>query len=364
MVYVWYPAITGGAAKRAQYIPDVDKIAGSVGESLLRSFFGSAVAAVLAGEVQPASLEHAPFALEAGHAPLLLFSPGFEESVLTYSAQVEDLASHGYIVVGIDHPYDSWAVRFPDGRVIPFAQAQWDAAQRKPNGAVAYQLAQIPLRADDIRFVLNTLIASSKTPSRDAPFAGHVDWTKIGAFGHSLGGVAAASACRTDARIRACMNEDAEDDGRPWDGGVEALPIKQPFLFFATGHSIYASARTPAPSAEALAQMKLTRAQFDSAANQNQRSEDSALASMPGGSYRIMAEAPDFTHGTFMDRKLLQSGTDSIARKQESYMALVRGYVRAFFDETLLSQASAMLDRTGVIDSVITIQHFKPATQR
>jgi hypothetical protein len=35
------------------------------------------------------------------------------------------------------------------------------------------------------------------------------------------------------------MNEDAEDDGRPWDGGVAAYAIKQPFLFFATGHSIY-----------------------------------------------------------------------------------------------------------------------------
>jgi hypothetical protein len=110
--------------------------------------------------------------------------------------------------------------------------------------------------------------------------------------------------------------------------------------------------------------MKLTRAQFDSAANQNQRNEDAALASMPGGSYRIMAEAPDFTHGTFMDRKLLQSSTDSIARKQESYMALVRSYVRAFFDETLLSQASTMLDRVGVIDSVITIERFKPASPR
>mgnify|MGYP001552234879 CR=1 FL=1 len=364
MVYVWYPAVAGAAMRHAPYIPDVDKIASSIGEAPMRGVFGTALAAVLAGRVQTASLERAPFAAGAGRAPLLLFSPGFEESVLTYAAQVEDLASHGYVVVGVDHPYDSWGVRFPDGRVIPFAQAQWDAAQRKPDGALGYQLAQIPLRADDIRFVLNRLIASGRTPSRDAPYAGHVDWTKIGAFGHSLGGVAAASACRTDARILACMNEDAEDDGRPWDGGAEALAIKQPFLFFATGHSIYASPRTPPPSAEALAQLKLTRAQFDSTAHQNQRSEDAALASMPGGSYRIMAEAPDFTHGTFMDRKLLQSGSESIARKQEAYMATVRTYVRAFFDQTLLARAPTVLDRVGVIDSVITVERFKPAAPR
>jgi predicted dienelactone hydrolase len=287
-----------------------------------------------------------------------VFSPGFEESVLTYAAQVEDLASHGYIVAGIEHPYDSWATRFPDGRVIPFAQAPWDSAQREPNGAVAYQLAQIPPRADDIRFVLDRLVRLSTTPSRATPFAGHIDWTKIGAFGHSLGGVAAASACRSQTRIRACLNEDAEDDGRPYDGGLAAHVIKQPFLFFVTGHSIYASPRTPAPTAETLRQMKLTRAQYDSMANQNQHNEEAAMAAMPGGSYLVMAEAPDFTHGTFMDRKLLQSGTDSIARKQDFYMGLVRTYVRAFFDQTLLSRPSSALNRAGVVDSLITIERF------
>ncbi|HEV8411779.1 MAG TPA: hypothetical protein VGQ30_14825 [Gemmatimonadaceae bacterium] len=357
MVYVWYPAASG-STPHAAYIPDVDKIVRSIGETPVRAMFGAAFTAVVSGKVVSASLERASFSATVGRAPLLVFSPGFEESVLTYAAQVEDLASHGYIVAGIEHPYDSWATRFPDGRVIPFAQAPWDSAQREPNGAVAYQLAQIPPRADDIRFVLDRLVRLSATPSRAMPFAEHIDWTKVGAFGHSLGGVAAASACRSQTRIRACLNEDAEDDGRPYDGGVAAHVIKQPFLFFVSGHSIYASARTPAPTAETLRQMKLTRAQYDSMANQNQHNEEAAMAAMPGGSYLVMAEAPDFTHGTFMDRKLLQSGTDSIARRQDFYMGLVRTYVRAFFDQTLLSRPSSALNRAGVVDSLITIERF------
>jgi hypothetical protein len=364
MIYVWYPAMATSVTPHAPYIPDMAKIVTSLGDPPMRAMFGSALGAMVSGRVQTASLDRAPFAPTVASAPLLLFSPGFEESVLTYAAQVEDLASHGYIVVGIDHPYDSWGVRFPDGRIIPFAQAQWDSAQRLPNGAVAYQLAQVPLRADDMRFVLNRLLASSKTPSREAPFAGHIDWTEVGAFGHSLGGVAAASACRTDARIRACLNEDAEDDGRPWDGGVAAHVIKQPFLFFVTRHSIYVSPRTPPPSAEALAQMKMTRAQYDSMANANQRNEDAALAAMPGGSYRVKAEAADFTHGTFMDRKLLQSSSDSLGRIQDSYMNLVRTYVRAFFDQVLLSRTPTALDHVGTIDSVITVERFKPPPLR
>src|SRR6185437_8653810 len=119
------------------------------------------------------------------------------------------------------------------------------------------------------------------------PFAHRLDLGRVGAHGHSLGGVAAASACRVDARIRACANEDADDDGRPFDGGVAAPAIKQPFLFFASGHSIYVSPRTPAPTAAALAGMKLTRPQYDSIVTLFQSNQDHALSAMPGGSIRV-----------------------------------------------------------------------------
>ena len=35
-----------------------------------------------------------------------------------YSTLAEDLASHGYVVVGFDAPYRTGRVVFPDGRVI------------------------------------------------------------------------------------------------------------------------------------------------------------------------------------------------------------------------------------------------------
>jgi len=38
--------------------------------------------------------------------------------VLAYSTLAEDLASHGYVVVGFDAPYRTGVVVFPDGRVI------------------------------------------------------------------------------------------------------------------------------------------------------------------------------------------------------------------------------------------------------
>ncbi len=47
----------------------------------------------------------------------MVLSPGFTNSRSTLTALAEDLASHGYVVAGIDHTYESFATAFPDGRV-------------------------------------------------------------------------------------------------------------------------------------------------------------------------------------------------------------------------------------------------------
>lgn len=51
--------------------------------------------------------------------PVVIVSPGHTVSRLLYSAQARALASHGYIVITVDHPYDPWIVEFPDGTEIP-----------------------------------------------------------------------------------------------------------------------------------------------------------------------------------------------------------------------------------------------------
>ena len=49
--------------------------------------------------------------------PLVVLSPGFTSPRSTLTALAEDLASHGYVVAGIEHTYESFATAFPDGRV-------------------------------------------------------------------------------------------------------------------------------------------------------------------------------------------------------------------------------------------------------
>src|SRR6476646_138342 len=87
-----------------------------------------AVAHLLASSaaLRPAVLEHVMLDASADTAPLkrrggwpvVLFSPGFGAERELYAGLIEDLASHGYIVVAIDHPHDAGIVEFPDGRVV------------------------------------------------------------------------------------------------------------------------------------------------------------------------------------------------------------------------------------------------------
>ena len=360
MVYVWYPTTTRPGATSAVYMPHVDAIGRSIGDSALREEFGAALNAVRLDSIHSYAVDGAALAPTKRMLPVLVFSHGFGESSLTYSAQLTELASHGYVVFAVEHPHDAFAVWFPDGRVVPFASAGWSAAQQQPNGAVAYQLAQVPIRAADIRFVIDRIIDLNDRATGIPAFHHRLDLTRLAVFGHSLGGVAAASVCRIDARVRACANEDADDDGRPFAGGIMAAPIKQPFLFFASGHSIYVSPRTPSPTDAGLERMKLTRAQYDSIVTLYQRNQDSALRTMPGGAVRVMAEADDFTHRTFIDLKMLQAASDSAAAVQSQYMGLVRRYLLAFFDETLDGRPTALWSSQAQTESIVTTQRFGP----
>ncbi|UOK63043.1 hypothetical protein MT997_34085 [Paenibacillus sp. OVF10] len=52
--------------------------------------------------------------------PVVLFSPGVRSARYQSMTAIEELVSHGYIVVGMDHPYTSARVTFPDGRKVSY----------------------------------------------------------------------------------------------------------------------------------------------------------------------------------------------------------------------------------------------------
>ena len=187
MIQLWYPATAG--TRPATYMPP-------------------AVARFLASSagVQPALLESVKLDATADAAPLtrrggwpvVLFSPGFGVERELYAGLVEDLASHGYVVVAIDHPHDAGIVEFPDGHVVvPSSQMDITAA--------------LSVRVADTRFVLTELARLD----RCGFFAGRLDLGHVGMFGHSLGGAAAASTMLVDPRIDAGADLDGVLFGAP-----------------------------------------------------------------------------------------------------------------------------------------------------
>lgn len=53
-----------------------------------------------------------------GNFPLVLYDTGVGPPRSLYGARARDLASQGYIVVTVDHPYDAEVVEFPDGSIV------------------------------------------------------------------------------------------------------------------------------------------------------------------------------------------------------------------------------------------------------
>ena len=143
-----------------------------------------------------------------GGWPVVLFSPGFGIGRELYTGLVEDLASHGYVVVAIDHPHDANIVQFPDGHVV-VPSSQMDI------------VAALSVRVADTRFVLTQLAGLD----RRGFFAGRLNLDHVGMFGHSLGGATAASTMVADPRIDAGADLDGLLFGRARNGG-----ISRPFM--------------------------------------------------------------------------------------------------------------------------------------
>ncbi|KOU21243.1 collagen alpha-5(VI) chain [Streptomyces sp. WM6372] len=155
----------------------------------------------------------------ADRFPVVLFSPGLGGVRTQNTAWAEELAGHGYVVVGLDHPYDSAAVVLSDGRTIRTeVSATGDDAEDERRAA-----AWTAVRAADLSFV-RAQLGRIDSGEIAGPLTGHLDTARVAAAGHSLGGGAALQAARQDPAIAAVIDL----DGFPHDPTPQ--PFRQPVL--------------------------------------------------------------------------------------------------------------------------------------
>ena len=215
MIGIWYPARDVDGYGPVPWLPAA-AWAAYLADSSLPSDLAS-VPMTHGHDGAPADRRHGP-------RPVLLYSPGSGGDRDGCTTFTEELVSHGYVVVTIDHTHDSSEVEFPDGHVEP---------RTIPDGPPAVNTEAVSVRAADARFVLDQLcaIAAGRNPDvehRPLPrgLAEMLDLSRIGMYGHSMGGATAAWAMLDDRRILAGTDLDGSLYGPVLTAGLD-----RPYLF-------------------------------------------------------------------------------------------------------------------------------------
>jgi dienelactone hydrolase len=169
--------------------------------------------------------------------PVVLMRAGLAALTTDYTTLAENLASHGYVVVGFDAPYRSFVVVLPDGRVIARApQNNAELLSGVEQEKLAIKLVQA--WSADMSFALDQL-ERLNTSDPSGRFLGRLDMQRVGVFGHSLGGATALQFCHDDSRCKAGIDM----DGAPL-GSVIGEGVTQPFTFLLSDHSGESEAET------------------------------------------------------------------------------------------------------------------------
>ena len=232
VVFVWYPAEPESAADFAPYLPQA--------WAPVAEFLGINVAGLSSHAVPDAAV-----ATDDSAYPVLLLSPsGFPPLLL--SAIAEELASHGFVVVGVNHTYETAVTVFADGRVVPTNPAAIAGALGAQTGShedVFRQRATVcDYKTADLASVANQLERLNSDPAE--PLVGRLELGRFGALGHSFGGDAALEWCRADPRCRAAVNL----DGALWSD-VGRVGLARPALQVLAEHAEFAIAAEDAVKA-------------------------------------------------------------------------------------------------------------------
>jgi len=223
-VWIWYPAQVTASSLPAPFLPPAWAKAKAADDGL------GAYLERDSARIHTHSFLDAPISSGQGTFPIVVFQPGFGPAIYDYTVFAEDLASHGYVVVGINETESQFFVSFPDGRVI--ARSNKGNIPDNADPATADQDANRigQVWTQDAIFVMNQLELTNQDAS--SPFFQKLEVAHIGLLGHSFGGAVAMAVCQSDARCQAGANL----DGTPLSDTANQ-PTRQPFLFVSEGYS-------------------------------------------------------------------------------------------------------------------------------
>jgi predicted dienelactone hydrolase len=248
-VEVWYPA-------RRRHDEDAAAMRASLWRELYRG--PTDQVSLFTGYLRGVPTSARPDAaadLQRGPFPVILFNHGLQMFPAQNTRLMEHLASHGYVIASVAHPYECLRVNLQQGGTVlpPFLRSWqgWRDAQswiRQTSAPVLQARARLddePLAEDRARIMLaaiqdspvNGMVARWESDtrfvldylmSREAdtqPFAAVMDRTRVAVMGMSVGGAVAAELSRSDDRVKVAINIDGLQYGRR-----HQQPLTVPFL--------------------------------------------------------------------------------------------------------------------------------------
>ncbi|GAA2093785.1 alpha/beta hydrolase [Streptomyces albiaxialis] len=219
MVSVWYPARRTAGHPRA---PHMRPKAAARFSADRAPGFGIPDGTVDWAATRTHAYEDARPDARDGRLPVLVYAAGAGDPRTWGTVLVEEMASRGYLVITVDHTYESPAVEFPDGRVLDNAPLMKAMEEAQKDGTFVELLGRmLRARVADTRFVLDSLGALPHGLSRRA------DPRRVGAFGQSAGGVAAAQSMYEDKRIAAGVDLDGTLELNQKPQGTNLLPVAE-----------------------------------------------------------------------------------------------------------------------------------------
>lgn len=303
MVWVWYPASPARSDAPAPYVPS----------DWRRALASKGLIGFLTHDL---SLVHSHSFLNAAVArpespyPVVIVRAGGGAPTTDFTTLAEDLASHGYVVVGFDAPYRTYAFVLRNGKVVTRPAGQ-DPDSLGSAAADRIINKLLPLWIADTEFIVDQLQRlNADDPS--GRFTGRLDMQRLGMFGHSFGGAQALQFCHDDPRCKAGIDIDGASYGSVVQDG-----LKQPFMIMLSDHR---------------------REMADPASQQIAANLQSIYDRLPNGKLFISIRGAN--HFSFSDQILLKSPYAIWALQRIGFgdlpprrgLAITADYVHTFFD--------------------------------
>jgi dienelactone hydrolase len=167
------------------------------------------------------AFENAPVA--AGSFPVIVHNHAWHGSRHRATCMLQELASHGFVVAAISHPYNSSLVELNGGRIATADLGQdlgFSLHHYIPLAArISLAEAEVKIQTADCRFVLDKLDEFNVTAGH--PLEGHLQMERVGGHGVSFGGGVSLELANEDSRVCSVLALDGVVHGKTAVEGLD-----------------------------------------------------------------------------------------------------------------------------------------------